>query len=302
MSKVAIVGYARTASGRLPNKVIYDLGGKPAFVQMIERATHYIDADHVVVACTKDSRDDPIELLANHYGIDCFRGAQGVVHRCLLLADKLGVGEDDWWIGIHCDQALMLSAWLPWAIKQAEEHNCDWIYPEIPSGTLVAAFWAMSCIARWGRQRRVWETVSIVDQVADTTYELDAFHLGAKRYLIVNFPAEYLIPWPWGPLLLDHPVQALVVKEIYRQLYRGKPIDAFDVRRLFLKEPRLAQMIPLSLPLSNRPMLQASEQGPILANIRLNAECVEVTWKGDQKEVMSHKLDEKPEGRTTSQR
>lgn len=281
MSKVVVVGYARTASGRLPNKVIYDMGGKPAFVQSMERATHYIDADRVVVACTRDARDDPIELLAKHYGIECFRDAQGFFSRGLRLGQKLGLAEDDWWVDVSCDGVLKVGEWVPWGIEQAEKHGCDEIFVDIPRGTLVAAFWALTGIVQWAVRRPAWETVSVISEVEDTVLLLDGFHLGAKRYLIVHLPPEYLVPWPWGTLILDHPVQALVLKEIYRQLYKGEPIDVFDVRRLFQREPVLAQMIPPTLPLSNRPMLQTSDQTPILASIRLNAECVEVTWKKD---------------------
>jgi len=280
LSKIAVVGYARTGSTRLPNKVIYDLGGKPAFVQIIERATHYIDADYVFVACTRDARDDPIELLAKHHGIECFRGAQSVRSRGIALAEKLCLAQDDWWIGIHCDGPLKLAEWVPWAIEQAEEHECDCIFVDIPHGTLVAASWALSVVTRWGWQRQSWEAVSAIDELGGATFDLDAFHFGAKRYLIVHFPPEYLVPWPWGFLALDHPVQALVLKEIYRQLYKGRPIDPLDVYGLFLRNPRLAQMIPLTLPLANQPVMPGQEQDPILAGIRLNAECVEVTWKG----------------------
>lgn len=284
MSKIAIVGWARTGSTRLSNKVIYDLGGKPAFVQVIERATHYIDADYVFVACTRDARDDPIELLAKHYGIECFRGGQAVSDRVLILGDKLGLKEDDWWIEAYCDEPLMVGDWVPWAMEQAEKHHCDCIFRDIPEGTLIATLGAVQAPVRWGFARRTTEGMIAIDELGELGTSLftpDGFHLGAERYLIIHFPPEYLIPWPWGLLYLDHPAQALVIKEIYRQLYKGKPIDPFDVYGLFQREPRIAQMVPLSLPKANQPVMPGGEQNPILASIRLNAECVEVTWKRD---------------------
>ena len=280
MSKIAVVGLARTGSTRLPNKVIYDLGGKPAFVQILERITHYLSADYVVIACTRDARDDPIELLAKRYGIDCFRGNQSMGARYVSVANKLGIKEDDWWVGAPCDGALGLAEWIPWAIEQADEYGCDSIFVDIPQGTLVAGFWTLAIPGRWHFVRQALEKMTAIDELGGATFGPDEFHFGAKKYLVVHFPPEYLVSWPWGHLTLDHPVQALVIKEIYRQLYKGKPIDALDVYRLFQREPRIAQMIPLTLPLANQPVLPGQEQSPILASIRLNAEVVELTWEG----------------------
>lgn len=300
MSKVAVIAIARTASKRLPNKVVYDLGGKPAFVQVIERATYYVDADYVFVACTRDARDDPIELFARKYGIDCFRGAEAMQPRTLALANKLGLKEDDWLVFQFCDEALALTAWMPWVMEQMEKHHCDHTVMSIPEGTLVHAVYYSPAPAYWGNVRQVFERLLVIDEMEGSTFMPGRFHLGQKRFLVVHFPAEYLVPWPWGHLILDHPAQALAIKEVYRQLYKGRPIDPLEVYKLFCREPRLVEMISSTdLPITTRPLFLKGVEISELAGLRLNAECVDVTWSPGRKGGVKCKPNKKMEARPT---
>lgn len=64
----------RTGSNRLPAKVLLPIGGKPAFVRMVERVKQSSLAGHVIVATTHDNEDDVIEQLCLSESIPCFRG------------------------------------------------------------------------------------------------------------------------------------------------------------------------------------------------------------------------------------
>ena len=72
---VAIV-QARTASSRLPNKVLLEIGGEPMLVQVIERVRKAQTVDEVLVATTNDPSDDPILELCARRGYACYRGSQ----------------------------------------------------------------------------------------------------------------------------------------------------------------------------------------------------------------------------------
>jgi len=72
--KLAIVIQARTASTRLPGKVLLPVAGKPLLERMLERVTAARHARHVLVATTTNAADDAIVALCAHLGVPCFRG------------------------------------------------------------------------------------------------------------------------------------------------------------------------------------------------------------------------------------
>ncbi len=71
---VVTVIQARTASSRLPGKVLRPLCGKPLLARLVERVKMATLVGIVVVATTTDADDDPIEALCHEEGYFCFRG------------------------------------------------------------------------------------------------------------------------------------------------------------------------------------------------------------------------------------
>lgn len=74
MSVVAIL-QARVSSSRLPGKVLRPLLGKPMLQHQIERILQSKLIDKLVIATSEQPEDTPLESLAYHIGIDCFRGS-----------------------------------------------------------------------------------------------------------------------------------------------------------------------------------------------------------------------------------
>ncbi len=72
MRIVAII-QARTASRRLPGKVLLDLAGRPMLWRQLERVIRF-PVDQVVVATTDRPDDDGVEAVAREFGARCFRG------------------------------------------------------------------------------------------------------------------------------------------------------------------------------------------------------------------------------------
>ncbi|MBU3741502.1 MAG: acylneuraminate cytidylyltransferase [Candidatus Kapabacteria bacterium] len=72
--KVLIICQARMASTRLPGKVLLPLAGKPLLERFMERIGRSKYGANAVVATTTDQRDDVIEVLCQHLGIDVMRG------------------------------------------------------------------------------------------------------------------------------------------------------------------------------------------------------------------------------------
>jgi spore coat polysaccharide biosynthesis protein SpsF len=72
--KIVVIVQARTGSSRLPRKVLLPLANRPLLQRMLERVLAAKTPSAVVVATTHDRVDDPIEMLAQKAGVECFRG------------------------------------------------------------------------------------------------------------------------------------------------------------------------------------------------------------------------------------
>ena len=72
--RIVVVVQARTASTRLPGKVLMPLANRPLLRRMLERVLAANTPSAVVVATTVDRADDVIETVATQTGVACFRG------------------------------------------------------------------------------------------------------------------------------------------------------------------------------------------------------------------------------------
>src|SRR5262245_23013383 len=72
--RIVVVVQARTASTRLPGKVLMPLANRPLLYRMLERVLAANTPSAVVVATTPGRSDDLIETLADEAGVPCFRG------------------------------------------------------------------------------------------------------------------------------------------------------------------------------------------------------------------------------------
>lgn len=284
MSKIAIVPFFRASSGRLPNKVLYDLGGKPAFIHAIERVTSVVDPDYLLIACDEDARDDPIALLAKQYGYDCFRGAEDSRRRVRAAGNKLGLKDDDMILRPGGDTPFGIYKHLPYLIDQMNKCGAELSFLEMPKGSLVEGVNIMANVHLFGPQAKFDENVHIAEGMH---FEFHPFYSrDCRKIIYLKSPPEYLAPWPWGLLYIDWPVQALVIKEIYRQLYKGSPIDELDVYRLMQQQPYLANMIPLELRTrwgrGDGPAPGRTTRALFLEEFELlGGEVIELTWGGD---------------------
>lgn len=103
--KVVATIEGRTASSRLPGKVLMDIAGKPMLQHVIERAKAIEAVDEVVVATTVSAGDDAIEALSVALGVPCFRGSeQDVLQR---LADAATAHAADVLARITGDMPLL---------------------------------------------------------------------------------------------------------------------------------------------------------------------------------------------------
>lgn len=85
--KTAAIVQARTASSRLPRKVLADLGGRPLVAFLLERLRRCDVVDAIVLATTTQPADDELVDLAESLGVNVVRGSeQDVLARFALAA------------------------------------------------------------------------------------------------------------------------------------------------------------------------------------------------------------------------
>ncbi|MEE9173726.1 MAG: glycosyltransferase family protein [Thermoplasmata archaeon] len=90
-AKVLAIIQARTASTRLPLKVMTQLSGKPMLTRVVRRTKRADSLDQVLVATTTSEHDDVIEDLCSWEGWPCFRGSEeDVLDRYLQAAKDYG--------------------------------------------------------------------------------------------------------------------------------------------------------------------------------------------------------------------
>src|SRR5262245_6880497 len=65
---------ARTASSRLPGKVLKPILGRPLLALQLERVARAERIGKFVVATTLDPSDDPLQALCDVLRVPCFRG------------------------------------------------------------------------------------------------------------------------------------------------------------------------------------------------------------------------------------
>ena len=73
-SKIGAIVQARMSSQRFPNKVLYEVDGKPMLQYLLERLQHCNCLDALVVATSVDDSDTPIAEHCRQHGVACYRG------------------------------------------------------------------------------------------------------------------------------------------------------------------------------------------------------------------------------------
>jgi len=89
---VGVIIFSRLDSKRLPGKALLDISGRPMLGRVIDRAKSIKGVDHIIVATSSRSIDDPIVSFAKSENVEIFRGSvDNVGERALGVCDKFGL-------------------------------------------------------------------------------------------------------------------------------------------------------------------------------------------------------------------
>lgn len=103
--KIGAIVQARMSSQRFPNKVLYEVAGKPMLQYLLERLEHCAYLDDIVVATSTDDSDTPVADYCRQNGVACHRGPlSNVAGRFIEVLDLYGY---DCFVRVNGDSPLL---------------------------------------------------------------------------------------------------------------------------------------------------------------------------------------------------
>lgn len=136
MKPTAII-QIRTNSKRLPGKMIRPFYREQTIPDLIiERIEPLFGADHIVVATTTSSLDDPIREMAGRHGVKCFSGSEmDVLGRFLGAIDLFELKKV---IRICADNPFLRAEYLSLLMDSFDSDELDYATFAFPDGTPIA--------------------------------------------------------------------------------------------------------------------------------------------------------------------
>ncbi len=220
MKKVAII-QARSASARLPGKVLMGSEGKPMLWHIMERVSSAKMIDETVIATSTSLKDNQIEEFARKNNFKIFRGSE---HNCLdryyWAAKK---HKANMIVRITGDCPLILPEIIDKLISEYLKGRHDYVTNTLcytyPDGCDVEVFSFKALEKAWKECKDPLQKEHVTLFIKDS----GKFKLkNMERKNPLN-PTEY----KWS---VDKPEDLEFVREVYRHLYKRKKI--FSIKKI----------------------------------------------------------------------
>ena len=254
MKTVAIV-QARMASTRLPGKVLRELAGKPMLEHVIHRVKSSKMIDEIVIATSRNEKDERIVELAKRLNVGWFVGSEeDVLDRYMKAAEQVAA---DIIVRITADCPLIDPHTIDRIVKRHLKLNVDYTRTLIdqnnsksfPRGldTEVFSINVLRKVHKLAKKPREREHVTAF------IYE------HPKMFKIEIIEAEESLQRPKYRLCVDVEEDLRLITEIYHQLYvSGGIIDIKDVVKLLDNNPNLQE---INAHVKQRLLAEANEKG-----------------------------------------
>ncbi|AET70307.1 spore coat polysaccharide biosynthesis protein F, CMP-KDO synthetase [Desulfosporosinus orientis DSM 765] len=234
--KTAAIIQARMGSTRLPGKILKDLMGKTVLQHVIERVQQAKNIDEIIIATTTLAQDDVVADEALKCGANYFRGSENDV-----LARYYGAAKEnnvDIVVRITSDCPLIDPFVTDEIIRYFKQDNMYDIVTNAGSDLSKRTF-------PRGLDTEVFSFQSLerAYQQADKDYQ----HEHVTPYIYENSSRIYYyrnsVDYSMFRLTLDTEEDFILIKEIYRHLYRGQH-DFYlkDIVSLFKEYPDLIKI------------------------------------------------------------
>jgi spore coat polysaccharide biosynthesis protein SpsF len=227
---------ARTASTRLPGKMLQDLNGKPVIYHAIDNAKQVesVRPQDIVLCTTLRSEDNILQELAIERGISCFRGSTG---------DKIERWLGAMWshdlrtvVTFDGDDPLCSAELADMAFVQWRNNGCDFIEApdEIPIGSFTYLF----------SRETLWKIYDSKES-GDTEMMMEYFHnFGCKKEKLNTSKLPSCI-FKSHRLTLDYAEDLVFFRTIFRVLrdeYRILNPTLWEVLLLLEARPEICDI------------------------------------------------------------
>src|SRR5262245_10854566 len=217
--KVTAIVQARSASRRLPGKVLLPVAGKPILQHELERILRARQINELILATTKDPKDDPVAALGVAVGCKVFRGDENDVLDRFYQAARESAA--DVVVRLTGDEPFMDPALIDeitgsFIAGRVHDYLSNTLNPTYPDGLDVEVFEFSALENAW----RNAELPSEREHVTPYIYNNSDLR-GGNRFLARNYPfAADLSHLRWT---LDESLDLEVVREVYERLYPANP-------------------------------------------------------------------------------
>jgi glutamate-1-semialdehyde 2,1-aminomutase len=217
MRVIAIV-QARLGSIRLPEKVLQNICDKPLIELLLARLSHSTQVDEIIVATSKEPKNDKLQLFVESLGFKCTRGSEeDVLHRFYESAKEM---DADIVVRITGDCPLIDPVIVDQCINKFKEGNVDYFSNTDPAtypdglDTEVMSFKSL--------KRANLEAKSDFDREHVTPYirNSDSFSKSSLQY------EEDLSKQRWS---VDEPEDLIVINNIFEHF---SPDILFDWKKV----------------------------------------------------------------------
>lgn len=233
--RVVAIVQARTASSRLPGKVVLPLRGRPLLFHVIQRLRACERLDHVLIATTREDQDDAIEEFGKLHEVTVYRGPTDDV-----LARYVGaaaMAEATVVVRITADCPLIDPVTVDRAIEEMLSGNGSWDCVNVGVGGgfprgLDCEVIRIDTLLQVGR----------VATAAEDREHVSSFILHRKHvFRVLDLTAPPELAAPDLRLCVDEPADFRLIELIYDRMYN--PHTIIDVRKVvdwLKREPELA--------------------------------------------------------------
>lgn len=231
-NNVVAVIQARMKSNRLPDKAMLPLAGKPLLEHVITRAKAIYNVNHVIIATSYGSVNNPIADLGYSLGCRVFRGSdENVLERYFIVSNLF---ECDYIVRITADNPIIDVDAASYAVEQELKNDYDLLaLVGLPIGTGVEIF------TKEAIHTTSHEAKSYFDKEHVTTYiknNPDKFNVKIEEIQIEN-------PFDFLRLTVDFQEDYDLVKIIYDNLYsKNNLFSSKDVIDFLKEDPKLVEI------------------------------------------------------------
>jgi len=237
-----VITQARTASTRLPNKIMLKILDKEILLHFLDRVLAARKIDHIIVATTDQPADQVIADLIQSYHprISLFRGSEDdVLDRTYQAAHQFVHRTGKNWdiIRITSDCPVIDPAIIDHHISVFEQQSVDYLSSRIhkrtwPHGMELEIFSFPALQTAWQNAVTQYEREHVTPYIYQTH---------AENFSLYELTAEK--NWSHIRLTLDYWEDYLLIKSIYEKLYPRKSLFGLaDILKLLEDEKQLVQL------------------------------------------------------------